>query len=56
MKKETAFFKDKRAKPTAENIIALYRALGLTDAQIKEDMNKIKAQREGKEADDENSN
>lgn len=43
MKSEVAFFKDKRGGFSAKNIIALYRSLGYTDAQIKEEMLKIKS-------------
>jgi len=43
MKKEVAFFKDKRNKPNAKNIIKLFRFLGYTDAQIIEEMKKWKA-------------
>ena len=62
MKSEVAFFKDKRGKASAANLIKLYRELGYTDEQIVEEMKKIlakrkpqpaaldAAQREGKEA------
>ena len=43
MKKEVAFFKDKRGGFSAKNLIALYRSLGYTDAQIKDEMLKIRA-------------
>jgi hypothetical protein len=43
MKKEVAFFKDKRNKPNAKNIIKLFRFLGYTDTQIIEEMKKWKA-------------
>lgn len=46
MKKEIAFFKDKRGAVTAKNLIALYRSLGYTDAQIKQEMLKIKSAQE----------
>ena len=50
MKKEVAFFKDRRGGFSAKNLIALYRALGYTDKQIKEEMLKLKAEQE-READ-----
>jgi hypothetical protein len=46
MKREVAFFKDKRGGFNAKNMIALYRSLGYTDAQIIEEMKRIKAERE----------
>lgn len=46
MKREIAFFKDKRGSLSAKNIIALYRSLGYTDEQIKEEMLKIKSERQ----------
>jgi hypothetical protein len=46
MKKEVAFFKDSRGSFSARNMIALYRSLGYTDKQIKEEMLKLKAERE----------
>jgi hypothetical protein len=45
MKKEVAFFKDRRGVIDAKNMIALYRSLGYTDAQIKEEMLRILAER-----------
>lgn len=46
MKKEVAFFKDKRGKVTAMNLIKFYRSLGYTDKQILEEMKRIKLSRE----------
>lgn len=46
MKSEIAFFRDKRYRPTAENLIRLYKFLGYTDAQIIQEMKNIKAKRE----------
>lgn len=43
MKREVAFFKDKRNGFSAKNILALYRSLGYTDEQIKNEMEKLKA-------------
>jgi hypothetical protein len=37
MKKEIAFFKDKRTN-SADTLIALYRSMGMTDAEIKQEM------------------
>lgn len=48
MKKEVAFFKDHRAKianASAADLIKLFRFLGYTDAQIVEEMKKIKQAR-----------
>lgn len=43
MKRETAFFRDKRGDFTAKNLLAFYRSLGYTDEQIKEEMLKLRS-------------
>ncbi len=51
MKKEVAFFKDKRGGFSAKNLIALYHSLGYADAQIKDEMLKIKAAQQARALD-----
>lgn len=46
MKKEVAFFKDRRGKFSANNLIAVYRMFGYSDEQIIEEMRRIQDERE----------
>jgi len=46
MKREVSLNKDKRGAINAKNLIALYRSLGWTDKQIKDEMLRIKAEQD----------
>jgi Holliday junction resolvasome RuvABC DNA-binding subunit len=49
MKKEIAFFRDKRYKPSAQNLIDTLLALGYSNKQIIEEIKKAKAIKEAQD-------
>jgi Holliday junction resolvasome RuvABC DNA-binding subunit len=50
MKREVSLFKDRRIYGNAAKLLKALRALGMTDAEIREHFQKIKSERDAKKA------